>query len=168
MFVLRVFDGFCCCKVHTVYTQQYQAAASLGSSSLLLSNQLFASHFSNAAVTLLSCPCSSPVLFRQVGLSKVLSWAHKGLLDVNEVITMKVPLMAPPLPCSSSCSSQPSKPGTMGAASVHSSRHGLTGPLQQVMPYLQQTAPEHEHLAMGCRVLSAYVSLLSLSSLALA
>jgi hypothetical protein len=30
------------------------------------------------------------VLFRQVGLSKVLRWAHLGLLDTQQVITMKV------------------------------------------------------------------------------
>eukprot|EP00882_Tetradesmus_deserticola_P026490 GHRQ01029234.1.p1 GENE.GHRQ01029234.1~~GHRQ01029234.1.p1 ORF type:complete len:342 (+),score=107.46 GHRQ01029234.1:99-1028(+) len=32
---------------------------------------------------------SSPVLFRQVGLSKVLRWARLGLLDTQQVITMK-------------------------------------------------------------------------------
>ncbi|WIA30586.1 hypothetical protein OEZ86_000668 [Tetradesmus obliquus] len=32
---------------------------------------------------------SSPVLFRQVGLSKVLRWAQLGLLDTTQAITMK-------------------------------------------------------------------------------
>jgi hypothetical protein len=30
------------------------------------------------------------VLFRELGLSKVLRWAHLGLLDTQQVITMKV------------------------------------------------------------------------------
>jgi hypothetical protein len=30
------------------------------------------------------------VLFRQVGLSKVLRWARLGLLDMQQIITMKV------------------------------------------------------------------------------
>jgi hypothetical protein len=34
--------------------------------------------------------CSSPVLYRELGLSKVLRWVKMGLLDAKEVITMKV------------------------------------------------------------------------------
>jgi hypothetical protein len=30
------------------------------------------------------------VLFRELGLSKVLRWAHLGLLDTQQAITMKV------------------------------------------------------------------------------
>jgi hypothetical protein len=30
------------------------------------------------------------VLFKELGLSKVLRWAHLGLLDTQQVITMKV------------------------------------------------------------------------------
>lgn len=33
---------------------------------------------------------SSPVLYRELGLSKVLRWVKLGLLDASEVITMKV------------------------------------------------------------------------------
>lgn len=32
---------------------------------------------------------SSPVLYKEVGLGKVLRWVQLGLLDANEVITMK-------------------------------------------------------------------------------
>lgn len=34
--------------------------------------------------------CSSPVLYKELGLSKVLRWVKLGLLDASEVITMKV------------------------------------------------------------------------------
>ena len=41
---------------------------------------------------------SSPVLYQQVGLSKVLHWVKLGLLDANQVITMKVGVTNTPLP----------------------------------------------------------------------
>jgi hypothetical protein len=34
--------------------------------------------------------CSSQVLYRELGLSRVLRWVRLGLLDASEVITMKV------------------------------------------------------------------------------
>jgi hypothetical protein len=62
----------------------------------------FLSHSPLAAPWIFSClapfsrgaVCSSPVLFHQLGLSKVLRWVKLGLLDNRQVITMKV-CMAP-------------------------------------------------------------------------
>lgn len=39
--------------------------------------------------------CRSPVLYQQLGLSKVLRWVKLGLLDANTVITMKVGTIIP-------------------------------------------------------------------------
>lgn len=36
------------------------------------------------------CCCSSPVLYKELSLSRVLRWVKLGLLDGSEVITMKV------------------------------------------------------------------------------
>lgn len=34
--------------------------------------------------------CSSPVLYKQISIGKIARWVALGLLDANEVITMKV------------------------------------------------------------------------------
>lgn len=69
---------------------------------LLLSDRLFSCTVSDCnmqclvaghACLLTPCclpACSSPVLYRELALSKVLRWVRLGLLDASEVITMKV------------------------------------------------------------------------------